>query len=65
MITVGHTKVRCKQPLIETDEGHENGGFNDDGGAGGDFDAAPAVGGTNDWENAAEAPVANDGGGSW
>ncbi len=73
---VGHTKVRCKQPPAESNEGAENSGtLDNDGGAGGGFDAAPAAGGGDEWESTAagggddwdaapSAPVAAGGGDS-
>ena len=60
MIIVGHTKVRCKQPPADTDGGmgEDNGGFGDNGTAGGgEFDAAPTVGGEEDW---GVAPAGNE-----
>ena len=50
--TVGHTKVRCKEPAKEADDGGfdaggDNGGF--DAPAGGDDFAAPSAGGGDSW----------------
>ena len=42
---VGHTKVRCKEPIKEVDD---DGGFGAGGDTGG-FDAPPAVGGGDAW----------------
>lgn len=50
--TVGHTKVRCKEPIKEVDDGGfgtggDTGGF--DAAAGGEDVAAPAAGGGDAW----------------
>ena len=49
---VGHTRVRCKEPVKEADDGGfgaggDNGGF--DAPAGGDESAAPSAGGGDSW----------------
>lgn len=63
MLPVGHTKVRCKQPLKETETGFGNG---DGADAGGGFDSAPAVAeGGDDWGPVATEPIAVGGGSSW
>ncbi len=52
MKAVGHTKVRCKEPIKATDDGGfgtggDTGGF--DAPAGGEDSAAPAAGGGDAW----------------
>lgn len=77
MMTVGHTKVRCKQPTAaETTEGIDDGGFGNTGEASGDHEAAPTTGGEDAWGSGggsggwdtptpAPATVAVGGGSSW
>ena len=53
-MTVGHTKVRCKNPAAEGDGGFGDGGFGDggfDAPAGGDSFDAPAAEGGDNWES--------------
>lgn len=63
-LTVGHTKVRCKEPDTEESAGDNNGGGAQDGesgNTGGDtFDTTPATG-----EESQAAPAASSGGDKW
>jgi len=53
---VGHTKVRCKEPLVEEDAGDNGGG--DMGNHGGDGIGSHSHGGQDDFGS---APAGNDG----
>ena len=67
-MTVGHTKVRCKNPAAEGDDGFGYGGFNAP--AGGDSFDAPAAEGGDNWESGGSsawgaAPAATAAAGGW
>ena len=75
-MTVGHTKVRCKNAAAEGDGGFGNGGAEDSGPfnapAGGDLFGAPAAEGEDSWGTAppggdawAAAPAAPVAAGGW
>lgn len=54
---MGHTKVKCPNPLVSdggdgADGGFENGGFGDGGAGHGGFEDAAATGGGGGWESA-------------
>lgn len=62
-LSVGHTKVRCKQTPKEADTGIGDGNGAD---AGGGFDSVPvAAEGGGDWAPVATEPIATGGGSSW